>query len=217
MKIYDTIIFDLDGTLLDSLNDIHDNINITMEKYNFEKKSRSEVKNAVGHGAGELMAKCIPNGRNNPKFDEALNFYKNSYLQNVANKTKPYDGIYDLLKYLKSNNYKIAIASNKCFSSVQKLKEIYFRDYISVSAGESKTIRKKPNPDTVLYAINELKSSKDKSLYIGDSEVDILTAKNLGINHISVSWGFKTKEFLKENGAEFIVNNPHEIIEYLEK
>ncbi len=211
------IIFDLDGTLLNTLNDLADSTNITLEHFNYPTRTVEEVRNFVGNGVAKLIERAIPDGRSNPDFEKCLEYFKQSYSQNMYNKTSPYNGIIEMLEKLRTKGCKIAVVSNKFDTAVKELCNRYFHDLIDLAAGENEKmgIRKKPAPDTVLKVLNNFNSDKSNAIYIGDSEVDIMTAKNAEIPCISVSWGFKNKEFLIEHGADIIADHPNDILKYL--
>ena len=211
------IIFDLDGTLLNTLDDLTDSTNAMLEKFNYPKRTKEEVKNFVGNGVDKLIERAIPDGRNNPDFENCIKTFKKIYSENMYNKTEPYDGIIDMLEILRKNNYKTAVVSNKFDTAVKELCEKYFPNLIDFSAGENEIsgIRKKPAPDTIFKVLEYFNLKSENAVYIGDSEVDIQTAKNSDMQCISVCWGFKDRNFLISNGAEKIINNPSEIIEIL--
>lgn len=214
----EAIIFDLDGTLLNTLEDLADSTNFALDKLNYQPHSTEEIKSFVGNGVAKLIERAIPNGRKNPDFDKCLNIFKKHYSQNMYNKTKPYDNIINLLTELKRKNYKLAVVSNKFDSAVKELCEKYFPDLIDIAIGENEAmgIKKKPAPDTVLQVLDILKIDSHQAIYVGDSDVDIMTAKNSNMQCISVTWGFRNREFLIKNNAEIIIDNPKEIIDYLD-
>lgn len=214
----EAIIFDLDGTLLNTLEDLADSTNFALDKLNYPPHSTEEIKSFVGNGVAKLIERAIPNGRKNPDFDKCLNIFKKHYSQNMYNKTKPYDNIINLLTELKRENYKLAVVSNKFDSAVKELCEKYFPDLIDIAIGENEAmgIKKKPAPDTVLQVLDILKINSHQAIYVGDSDVDIMTAKNSNMRCISVTWGFRDREFLIKNNAEIIIDNPKEIIDYLD-
>ena len=211
--MFDTLIFDLDGTLINSLEDLKDSTNYALKNFGYEEKSLEEIRNYVGDGVKKLIERALPDGINNTKFDECLDIFKTHYKSNMFNKTKPYPQIIELLKELKKNNIKTGVVSNKFDTAVKEICTIYFKDLIDTAMGESKNIKKKPAPDSVLQTIKLLKSTPEKSVLIGDSEVDIQTAKNAGIKSIGVCWGFRSKQILQDNHADYIVETPKEIIE----
>ena len=214
----EAIIFDLDGTLLNTLEDLADSTNFALDKLSSPPHTTEEIKSFVGNGVAKLIERAIPNGRKNPDFDKCLNIFKKHYSQNMYNKTKPYDNIINLLTELKRKNYKLAVVSNKFDSAVKELCEKYFPDLIDIAIGENEAmgIKKKPAPDTVLQVLDILKIDSHQAIYVGDSDVDIMTAKNSNMRCISVTWGFRDREFLIKNNAEIIIDNPKEIIDYLD-
>jgi phosphoglycolate phosphatase len=215
MKKIDTIIFDLDGTLLSTLEDIADGINYILKKYGYPQKTYDEIKSFVGNGSARLLEQSLPNGQKTSDFEKYLEEYKKYYLEHNNIKTSPYEGVMELLRGLSHKGYKLAIVSNKNDKNVKSLNKIYFEDYIETAIGESKDINRKPAADMIYKAIDELNSDLEKAVYIGDSEVDIFTAENANMQCISVTWGFRDKEFLKEHGAEYLIDEPHELLELL--
>ena len=215
MRKYDTIIFDMDGTLLNTIEDIADCVNYILKKYGYLEKTYNQIRNYVGNGSERLMEQALPKGRNNPDFEKCLKEYIHYYLENNNNKTSPYEGIMELLEELTQKNYKIAIVSNKNDDNIKELNKIYFSDYIKTAIGESKDVKRKPAPSMVFNAMKELKSNIGNSVYVGDSEVDIDTAKNAGIVCVSVCWGFRDKKFLEMHGAEYLIDEPYELLEFL--
>ena len=215
MMNYNTLIFDLDGTLLDSLDDLADSVNHALKKLNYPLRSKEEICSFVGNGIEKLIELSVPDKTSYDKFAECLFLFKIHYSKNLKNKTKPYDGIMELLKYLKENEYKMAIVSNKFQDGVTELRDYYFSEYIQIAIGKSSERRKKPYPDTVLKAIDDLNSSKDKCLYIGDSEVDFKTARNANVDFAGVTWGFRGKKVLEDLGSDYIINTPNDLISIL--
>lgn len=218
MKI-NTVIFDLDGTLLNTLNDLADSTNFSLVQFGYPQRTIEEVRNFVGNGVAKLIERAIPEGKNNPNFDKCLEIFKTHYSQNMYNKTAPYNGILEMLSNLRDKGYKIAVVSNKFDTAVKELCKKYFPNLIDVAIGENEAlgIKKKPAPDTVKKALYLLGiSSPENAIFCGDSEVDILTAQNSHMPCISVTWGFKDKDFLLEHDAKIIIDNPHKIIDILE-
>ena len=211
------IIFDLDGTLLNTLEDLTDSTNFALKHFEYKERTIDEIRQFVGNGVAKLIERAIPDGLNNPNFTACLNIFKQNYAQNMYNKTAPYKGIIKMLGNLKQQGCTIAVVSNKFDIAVKELCNKYFPNLIDFAAGENEAegIRKKPHPDTVLKVIKTFKANNNESIYVGDSEVDILTAKNANLECISVSWGFKTKQFLIENNAKIIIDTPEEIFKYI--
>lgn len=205
-------IFDLDGTLLNTLVDLTDCTNFALKKFGYPSRTLDEIRNFVGNGIIKLFERA------GVKDKECVEFFKKYYAKNMYNKTAPYDGIIPLLNSLHEHGIKIAVVSNKFDLAVKKLCEKYF-DIVDIAIGENEAegIHKKPSPDGVLKILDDFKFLKDEAIFIGDSEVDIQTAKNAGIPCISVTWGFKTRDFLIKNGAKILVDKPEEILMYFNK
>ncbi len=214
-KKIDTIIFDLDGTLINSLEDLKVSVNYALFGFKYPKQTLDMVRNNVGNGVEKLMERSLPDGRNNTNFEVCLSIFKEHYAKNMDVNTKPYPHILELLATLKSRGYKLAVVSNKFDAAVKPLCKKYFKTLIDVAIGQEKETKKKPAPDTVYIALDELHSKSENAIFVGDSEVDIQTAKNAGMNCISVSWGYKTKEFLKQNGASIIIDTPLELLNHV--
>ncbi len=215
MSKYKAVIFDLDGTLLNTLEDLRDSVNYALNKYGMPERSLEEIRRFVGNGVERLMVLAVPEGKENPLFNQAFSDFKAHYLIHCNDKTGPYDGIMELLARLSEEGYLLAIVSNKYMNAVQELKDMYFGDYVKVAIGEQTGIRKKPAPDTVLEAMRELNVAKEDCIYVGDSEVDIQTARNTGIPCISVAWGFRTRQEQEEAGGNIFVSDPMEIPDLL--
>lgn len=214
MKYYTTAIFDLDGTLLDTLADLTSAVNHTMECFGYPTHSEDDVRRFVGNGLRKLTERAIPDGTANPNYEAAFTELKTYYTAHCKEKTAPYKGILDLLQRLSNEGIAMAIVSNKNDAAVKQLATDFFSDTISVAIGETPQIQKKPAPDTVFAALEELHRSAEESIYIGDSDVDIQTAKNSGMDCISVSWGFRGRTFLEKEGASHIVDTPEEILTF---
>ncbi len=215
MSKIDTVIFDLDGTLLNSLEDLRVSVNYALYGFKYPKQTLDMVRRNVGNGIEKLMERSLPDGKDNVNYEVCLEIFKEHYKTHMSVNTKPYPHIIETLAALKSRGYKLAVVSNKFDAAVKPLCQKYFKSLIDVAIGQSKDTKKKPAPDTVYMALDELESSAETSIYVGDSEVDIQTAKNSGMDCISVSWGFKTKEFLEQNGASVIIDTPLEIFNYI--
>lgn len=210
-------IFDLDGTLLDTLDDLTDSMNYMLGKHNFPLRTRDEVRNFVGNGVRKLVERAVPpeykaDEEFIDKFYDDFSLYYNSHSDI---KTAPYPGTLDMLDKLLENGFDIAIVSNKIDSAVKSLSSKFFGERIKSAIGEKPSIRHKPEPDMVFMAMEEMGADKENSIYIGDSEVDIQTAKNSGIPCISVLWGFKDRKFLEDSGAMAIVESMEELGERL--
>ncbi|WP_456100409.1 HAD family hydrolase [Prevotella jejuni] len=215
MRDFKTYIFDLDGTLLSTLNDLASSTNYALRWAGMPERTIEEVRMFVGNGVKILMERAIPEGVNNPKFEETYAKFREHYMEHNLDTTRPYDGVPELLHELKRRGKHLAIVSNKFYAATQDLAKHFFPDTIEVAIGERENIRKKPAPDTVLEALRQLNVSKEDAVYIGDSDVDIMTAKNCGLPCISVLWGFRDKDFLIEHGGSLFVEKPIEILSRL--
>ncbi len=214
MKI-DTVIFDLDGTLLYTLEDLTDSTNRALEHFGYPRRTIDEVRGFVGNGVGLLIERAIPNGKDNPNYSDCLNLFKQDYSENMYNKTKPYENITELLTELKSQGYKTAVVSNKFDIAVKSLCDKYFGELIDCAIGQKENINKKPAPDTVYEVMKQLNVIPAQCIFVGDSEVDIQTAENAGIPCLSVTWGYKDIRFLYEHGASVLIYSPKEILELI--
>ena len=212
MRQYDTYIFDLDGTLLYTLDDLTASVNHAMRTEGMKEHTVEEVRMMVGNGVRKLIERAVPGGKENPRYEEAYEAFIGHYLEHSTDTTRPYPGIVEMLAELKRRGKRMAVVSNKYYKATEALCRTFFKDYISVAIGESEQVRKKPAPDTVLEALRRLGADKDGAVYVGDSEVDIATARNSGLPCISVLWGFRHREFLTGNGAETFAERPEEII-----
>ena len=210
----DNFIFDLDGTLLNTINDLAASTNYALRSAGMPEHSVDDVRRFVGNGVKKLMERAIPDGLNNPDFDETYATFRKHYLEHSLDTTKPYDGIPEVLAELKRRGKKLAIVSNKFYAATQELARHFFPDTIEVAIGERENIRKKPAPDTVLEAMRQLGVGKDGTVYIGDSDVDIDTAHNVGVPCISVLWGFRDREFLLAHGATTLIERPEQLLDF---
>ena len=210
----DNFIFDLDGTLLNTLNDLAASTNYALRWAGMPEHSVDDVRRFVGNGVKTLMERAIPDGLDNPKFDETYATFRKHYLEHSLDTTKPYSGIPEVLAELKRRGKKLAIVSNKFYAATQELARHFFPETIEVAIGERENIRKKPAPDTVLEAMRQLGVGKEGTVYIGDSDVDIDTARNVGVPCISVLWGFRDRDFLIEHGATHLISKPEELLKF---
>ncbi len=211
--MYEAIIFDLDGTLLDTLDDLHLSVNAALAKYGLPLRKKEEVRAFIGNGVAKLMERAV--GRENAEyFERALEEFKVHYASHCQDNTKPYKGIMETLTAIQEKGIKSAVVSNKSDFAVKKLSAAYFGNLIEEAVGENERagIRKKPAPDSLLAVMRNLRVAKEKTLYVGDSEVDIQTAANAGVDCLSVTWGFKEREFLLQNGGKIFADTPLEIL-----
>ena len=211
---YSTYIFDLDGTLLDTLGDLTASVNYAMRTHGMPEHSIDDVRRFVGNGVRKLMERAIPQGTGNPLFEETFATFRQYYMAHSLDTTKPYEGIPETLVELQKRGCRLAVVSNKMMAATQELIRHFFPGTIEVAIGEHEAegIRKKPAPDTVLAALRQLGVGKEGAVYVGDSDVDIMTARNSGLPCISVLWGFRDRDFLIQHGAETFVSVPSELL-----
>lgn len=211
----DTIIFDLDGTLLDTLTDLYLSTNYTLEKYGLPLRSKNEVRSYLGNGIKATIERALPDDKKD-MLDEVLPIFKNYYDEHKEDNTAPYDGIIEMISVAKKAGYKTAIVSNKYDKAVQQLKDQTFNE-VDYALGEKEGIKPKPDPAGVLYAIEKLGSTVEKSVYVGDSEVDFMTANNSKLPFIAVSWGFRDKSDLIARGVKTVIDHPSQLIDEIKK
>lgn len=215
MTKYQTIIFDLDGTLLNTLDDLSSSVNYALRQHGLAERSQAEVRQFLGNGIRRLIEQSVPAGTDDQKTDDVFQTFRSHYLEHSLDQTRPYDGIENLLHQLIDMKVATAIVSNKLDPAVKELHQHFFSDTIQVAIGETKTIRRKPAPDMVDECIRLLGCDRQTCLYVGDSEVDLQTARNAGLPCLSVSWGFRDKKQLIEAGATTIIDRPDELIDIL--
>ena len=209
-----TVIFDLDGTLLDTLEDLKNATNHALRVCGMPERTLDEIRQFVGNGVRNLMVRAVPQGEENPGFERAFAVFKEYYGEHCNDETRAYDGIPALLQELKNAGYAMAIVSNKIDSAVQDLCVRYFPQ-VDVAIGDRENLRRKPEPDSVFLALKALGRTREEAVYVGDSDVDLATAQNAGLPCISVLWGFRDREFLAAHGATTFVETPSEITSVL--
>ena len=217
MNSFSTYIFDLDGTLLDTLGDLAASVNYALRTHDMPEHSLDDVRRFVGNGVRKLMERAVPDGAGNPLFDEAYDTFRQYYMAHSLDTTRPYDGIPETLAALKARGCHLAVVSNKMMAATQELCHHFFPDTIEVAIGEDEAagIRRKPAPDTVFAAMRELTGTatvSSSAVYVGDSDVDIQTARNAGLPCISVLWGFRDRDFLISHGAQTFITHPAELL-----
>lgn len=214
---YDLIIFDMDGTILNTLEDLKNSLNYVLQQAGYQTRTLEEVRTFVGNGIRKTIERALPSDIEEEKVDELFSLFMDYYAIHNTDNTKPYNGVIELLKELKHLGYKTAVVSNKQDSAVKSLCKKFFTGLFDVEIGEKENIAKKPEPDEVNEVLKILNIDRTKSIYIGDSEVDIQTAQNSKMKSIIVDWGFRDRKFLYEHGAEVIVSNPSEILDIINK
>lgn len=212
---YDAIVFDLDGTLLNTLEDLKDSVNYGLRKFGMPERSLEEIRCFVGNGVQKLIERAVPKGTSQGEYEQVFMAFKKYYSIHCNDKTDLYPGIRELLTELKKSGYCMAIVSNKLQTGVETLKELYFKDYITVAIGGKEGIPQKPAPDMVIEAMEQLGITKEKVVYVGDSEVDIATAANTGIDCIVATWGFRSMQELLDAGGEIFADDPMDILKII--
>lgn len=215
-KTITTIVFDMDGTVLNTLDDLTVSMNYVLEKFGYPGHTVEEYRLFFGNGVKEALRLALPEDVPSEIIDDMLPIYKEHYDAHCLDKTRPYDGVVEVMKELKQKGYKLAIVSNKIDSAVKELNQRFFADAVGIAIGEKPGVNRKPAPDMVEAALKELGSTKEEAVYVGDSEVDFMTAKNSKLPCISVLWGFRDKEYLIEQGAYCFAENPEDIISILQ-
>jgi len=205
----------MDGTLLDTLDDLTDSVNFILMQYRYPQRTRQEIKDFVGNGVVRLIKSALPQDATEKHFSLIVDEYKEYYRNHSRIKTRPYDGIMDLLGALKERNIKMAIVSNKPDAAVQELAGHYFGDLLAIAIGHREGIGKKPAPDMVEEAMRLLGADKKSTLYMGDSEVDKETAENTGIDCVLADWGFRDRIRLEELNAKGIISHPSELLKFI--
>lgn len=213
--MYRNFIFDLDGTLLDTLADLAASTNYALNQYGMPEHSIDNVRKFVGNGVGKLIERAVPQGLGNPQYESVLATFRKHYMKHSLDNTKPYPGIENMLGRLRSEGCKVAVVSNKFYDATRELCHHFFPDTVEVAIGERQDIRRKPAPDAVIEAMRQLGIDRNDTVYVGDSEVDVATARNSLIPCISVLWGFRDKDFLIRHGATAFVTSPKDILGYL--
>ena len=213
--MYNVFIFDLDGTLLDTLADLAASVNYALRTHGMAEHSIDDIRRFVGNGVRLLMERAVPDGAQNPMFDAAFDTFRRHYMEHSLDTTRPYDGISRLLGELKANGCRMAVVSNKMMTATQELVRHFFPEIeVAIGEHEAEGIRKKPAPDTVNEAFRQLGVGKEHAVYVGDSDVDIQTARNSGLSCISVLWGFRDRQFLLQHGAQTFVEHPDELLAF---
>lgn len=222
------VIFDMDGTILDTLEDLTDSTNYALKKNGLKERSIDEVRSFVGNGIRKLIERAVGNVREDNNIDGSVDDnigddvidkvfedFKEYYAKNCAIKTKPYDGIIEIVKELKEKGIYTAVVSNKADFAVQSLCVDYFDNIFDYAVGEKEGIKCKPCPDGVMDVLNRFGIEKENAVYVGDSDVDFMTAKNSGLEFIGVTYGFRTREFLENLGSRNLADSPREILKFI--
>lgn len=208
---YNAVIFDLDGTLTDTLADLRNSVNYALSLFGFPERTTEEIRAFVGNGVRKLIYLSVPENTPDDISEECLLEFRKHYGANSLVETKPYDGIVEMLSELKAKKIKTAVVTNKMHSAAEDIVRHFFGNLIEVTVGQLDGVAQKPQPDGVFKALGLLGVSKEKAVYVGDSEVDCITAQNAGIPCIGVTWGFRDREALISNGADIIADSVEEL------
>lgn len=215
MMKYSLAIFDLDGTILNTLDDLCDSVNFALSAHLMPARTIEEVREFVGNGIMMLIERAVPENTDELTIQRVYQTFCEHYRNNSANKTRPYEGIAELLCTLRKNGMKLAVLSNKADFAVTELCKVYFEGLFDYAVGERQGVPRKPAPDAVYSILQHFEAQKSQAVYIGDSDVDFKTADNAGLDRILVSWGFRKREILEALGAEKIADNTSELLKYL--
>ena len=209
--MYSLAIFDLDGTLLDTLGDLCASVNFALRKFGFPERTIDEVRSFIGNGVVKLMERSTPDGIDSDTQQRCLDTFRKYYLQHMSDTTAPYANVTELISELRKKDIKIAVVSNKLHPAVEDLCETYFSGLIDKAIGVSVEEERKPSPINVIKTMELYEADTDNCIYIGDSEVDVQTAHNAGIKCIGITWGFRNKDCLEANGCDFIADTADEV------
>ena len=208
---YKLALFDMDGTILDTLEDLTDATNVIMEQYGYPTHGIDAVRSFVGNGLRKLIERATPADTAADKIDAMLADFKVYYADHCADKTHPYDGVREMIARLRDKGILTAVVSNKVDEGVQELVKEYFPGLFDLAVGERPDVKPKPAPDMVFSALERMGVDIREAVFIGDSDVDLKTAQNAGIDGIFVDWGFRTPEVLRSLGAEIVVSTPEQV------
>ncbi len=212
---YDVLVFDMDGTILNTLEDLWNCTNYALRAHQMPERTLEEVRHFVGNGIQKLIERATPDGTTTEENELVLSTFKLYYKEHCADTTRPYEGITETIREARRRGYRTAVVTNKADFAAQELAKEYFPELFDLVVGEKAGIKKKPAPDTVERVLDTLGIDKKRAVYIGDSEVDCQTAHNAEVDLIAVKWGFREEEILIENGAEIIVSTPKEILAWI--
>ena len=214
-SLYDTVIFDLDGTLLDTLEDLKDAVNHVLKNHGFPLRSLEEVRSFVGNGMYLLMKRSAPEDTPEEELNKVFQEYRQYYTSHCKINTRPYEGVIELLQTLKAQGFQVAIVSNKNDAAVKELAKDYFQGLIDVAVGQREGIQTKPAPDMVHEVMKILHTSAKTTIYVGDSEVDKATAENAALSYVLVDWGFRSKAQLQKLNPKKIISRSEELLNCL--
>lgn len=211
------VVFDMDGTILNTIDDLFNSVNFALKSCGHPLRSMQEVLSFVGNGVQKLIERALPVGFTQVQFEDCFKIFMEYYNEHKNDNTAPYDGILELMSQLQKKGIKMSVVSNKFDAGVKELASKLFAGFLPVAIGESKEVKPKPNPSGVWLALDLMGAKKEESVYIGDSEVDFETAKNSGLTFVAVTWGFRPRELHERLGAKYIADTPLEVVNILDK
>ena len=215
--MFELVIFDLDGTLLYTIEDLRDSVNYALMKFEMPTVSIEDATANVGSGVKNLISLCAPSGTDSETLDKILSVFKEHYKDNMENKTRPYEGIAEMLVKLKEKGIKIAVLSNKFDAATVRLCNNLMPNLIDLPVGERLGVPRKPSPEAVFDIIKTLNADKSKTVLVGDSDTDIKTGKNANIATVAVTWGYRSRDLLVSSGADYMADTVDELTEILIK
>lgn len=207
-----TVIFDLDGTILNTAEDLTDSLNSVLIREGYPARSIEETKSFTGEGYGVLLKRALPSGTDDEVVKQCEELFRNEYSLNLSNKTRPYEGILPLFKELKNRGIRIGVVSNKRDEATKEVCLRYFGGLVDAAIGDNKQRERKPSPDNLYEAIRQLGTETHRSVFVGDSDIDVKTAGNAGVRFIGVSWGYRSREVLIGEGADYIIDEPCQLL-----
>ncbi len=215
MKPIRAVLFDLDGTLLNTLDDLAAAVNVALDAHGMPRRTLAEIRRFLGHGVANLIARSVPEGTDEATTAQVLDTFRSYYVEHSLDVTAPYDGIPSVLERLKAAGIAMAVVSNKLEGATTELCRHFFGEDIAVVIGDVPDRPRKPAPDGTLEALRRLGVSADEAIFVGDADSDVLTARNAGLSCVSVTWGFRDPDVLLAAGATVLVDTPEQLADYI--
>ncbi|MGI6005571.1 MAG: HAD family hydrolase [Christensenellales bacterium] len=212
-----TVVFDLDGTILDTLDDLANSVNYALRAFGFPERTREQVRRTVGHGVRDLIGRSVPEGTDPDTMQKCLEMFRTHYREHMQDETRPYEDVLPVLRELVNRGVRLACLSNKFDAAVKELCFRFFSDYICMAVGESEKLAKKPAPDGLLHIMEELGATRDDTVYVGDSAGDVKTSHNAGVPCVAVTWGFRDRPSLEAAGADWIIDRAQDLLTLKDK
>lgn len=212
---YEAVIFDFDGTLLYTVQDLADAVNYAVARRGYPTHSVRAIERMIGNGVNMLVSRALPRGFDTPEYERIMDDFRAFYRAHCQDNTRPYDGVPEMLARLRAEGRKLAIVTNKYQTAAELLRKQFFADSVELIVGDFEGRRRKPEPDGVLIALEKLGADPSRAVYVGDTEVDMQTAENAGLDCICVAWGYRTRQELERLGAPAIAENTQELLAML--